>query len=196
MRLINGVRKSEWPAVAARATGMWVLRASRLEVSPGVRVIVHALAARSVRPKQPAGAGTGEVQLCVRSSAFGILSKWKGVEKRGDCLVRPPLGRRKGRTGAERPGKMPLRLPRHKWDVSRCAMPGARDSVFRPPLCPAWVRLRRDPSAGASRSRSAGFRTYLRRSRLSSRRASCAPPDTPWCSRNRRGSGSPWSSRA
>ena len=77
MRLINGVRKSDWPAMATRAISRRVRRASRLEVSPGFRVIVHAPAARSVRPKQPAlvlSAGNEEVRLGVRSSAFGILS--------------------------------------------------------------------------------------------------------------------------
>src|ERR1035438_8421157 len=74
MRLINGVRKSDWPAMACAATSGRVRRASRLEVSPRVRVIVHAPAARSVRPKQPAGAGNEVVRLGVRSRAFGILS--------------------------------------------------------------------------------------------------------------------------
>ena len=46
-------------------------------------------------------------------------------------------------------------------------------------------------SAGAGRSRSAGFRRSPRRSRRSWRPASSAPPDSPWCSRSPHGPGSP-----
>jgi hypothetical protein len=128
MRLINGVRKSDWPAMAWFATGMRVLRASRLDVSPGVRVIVHAPAARFARPMN-AGVGTGEVRLGVRSVAFGILSIWKGDEKRGDCLGPPPAGSQERTNRGRVPGKMPGRLPRRKWDAPRDAMPG----VIKPP---------------------------------------------------------------
>jgi len=64
---------------------------------------------RACRPfRAPEATSFGVERGERRSAAWRAIQcvrhpfRWRGDEERGDCLVRPPLGRRRGRTGAER----------------------------------------------------------------------------------------------
>src|ERR1700739_3325780 len=119
MRLINCVRKSGWPAMATFAISKRVLRASRLEVPSGFRVIVHAPAARSARAAY-AGVGNDEVRLGVRSSAFDILSYGEAT-KGGEAVwsVFRWVAEKHGPGQSAR-----TRSSRRKWDGLPFAMAG------------------------------------------------------------------------